>query len=84
MTDAFPGKVIVSIDGVGAFDHVCRARIFEELLHDPALHQLILFVRQWYGDASHFKERDDNGNMYDIPQSDGGEQCGAQMPAFFV
>ena len=29
LTDAYPGKVIVSIDGVGAFDHVCRARMFE-------------------------------------------------------
>ena len=46
LSDAYPNKVIMSIDGVGAFDHVCRARIFEQLGADPRFHCWIPFVRQ--------------------------------------
>ena len=48
LSDEDPSKVTFSIDGVGAFDHVSRARIFESLLANPDLHDLIPFVRQWY------------------------------------
>eukprot|EP00959_Pyramimonas_sp_CCMP1952_P162495 3397462-Pyramimonas_sp.AAC.1 len=59
MTDALPQKVILTIDSIGAFDRVCRARTFEELQQNPALHQLIPFVRQWYGGISEFQWRGD-------------------------
>jgi hypothetical protein len=52
LSDMHPGKVIMTIDGVGAFDHVCRTRIFEQLHLIPALHGLIPFVRQWYSTLS--------------------------------
>ena len=44
LTDARPNKAAISIDGVGAFDHLNKARIFEQLLGEPTVHQLILVV----------------------------------------
>lgn len=61
LTDEDPNRVVLSIDGVGAFDHVCRARMFESLLANPDLHDIIPFVRQWYEQASVFIWRDDAG-----------------------
>ena len=63
MSDNDLGKVILSIDGVGAFDHICRARMFEQLLADRSLHGLVPFVHQWYGVQSHFKWKNDNGEV---------------------
>ena len=83
LSDMHPDKVIVSIDGVGAFDHVCRARMFEQLMSSPTLQGLVLFVRQWYGSASKFVWVDDNGEAHIITQGDGGEQGDALMPALF-
>ena len=35
ITDTRPDRVVLSIGGVGAFDHICRARMFEQLLACP-------------------------------------------------
>eukprot|EP00959_Pyramimonas_sp_CCMP1952_P326777 6840389-Pyramimonas_sp.AAC.1 len=74
LAEAFPTKVIMSVDGVGAFDHISRASIFQSLLQNPALHGLIPFVRLWYGVQSEFRWTDDEGNAHTIFQGDGGEQ----------
>jgi len=76
-------RVIVSIDGVGAFDHVCRARFFEELANNPQLNSLLPFVRQWYEGPSHFCWFDEHGTSHPVVQGDGGEQGDAMMPALF-
>jgi len=76
-------RVLLSIDGVGAFDHVCRARFFEELLAHSELRDILPFVRQWYGGASKFSWHDDEGVAHEISQGDGGEQGDALMPALF-
>ena len=54
LLDEDPSRVLLSIDGVGAFDHVCRARIFEELRAHEELRDLLPFVTMWYGTASLF------------------------------
>ena len=61
MTGAFPNKWIVNVDGVEAFDHACRAKMFDELMSNTAMPQPTPFIRQWYGDAPQFQWRDDNG-----------------------
>ena len=73
----------MSIDGVGAFDHVSRARMFEQLMGNSGLHGLLPFVRQWYGIQSKFVWRDNTGRARTILQGDGGEQGDALMPALF-
>jgi len=83
LSDMHPGKVIMTIDGVGAFDHVCRTRIFEQLHLIPALHGLIPFVRQWYSTPSVLAWTDAAGQTHIIQQGDGGEQGDALMPPLF-
>ena len=61
LTDRYPDRVVVSIDGIGAFDHICRARIFEQLLARPALHDVLPFVRMWCSEQSRFVWVDDEG-----------------------
>ena len=41
ITDRFPDKIVFSIDGVGAFDHVSRSRMFEFLLTDPQFQSFV-------------------------------------------
>ena len=76
-------RVLFSVDGVGAFDHVCRARFFEELRDTPALTDLLPFVGQWYGAPTQYRWFDAEGNVHDVTQGDGGEQGDALMPALF-
>ena len=83
LSDEHPAKVIITIYGVGAFDHVCRARIFEQLQLDPTLHSLIAFIRQWYSNASVLVWCDAESQTNVILQGDGGEQGDALMPALF-
>ena len=83
VTDEDPTKVVLSIDGVGAFDHISRARMFEALLATPELNSLVPFVRQWYASPSRYMWRDSQGTMHEILQGDGGEQGDAMMPALF-
>ena len=47
-----PEQTILCIDGVGAFDHVSRARMFERLLATPSLRPVLPFVRLWYSSPS--------------------------------
>ncbi len=47
ITDNDERATIVSIDGVGAYDHVSRARIFEELWRVESLHSLVPYVRMF-------------------------------------
>ena len=54
LLDEDPSLVLLSIDGVGAFDHVCRARIFDELHAHPELHDMIPFVSMWYSTPTYF------------------------------
>ena len=77
------GKVLLSVDGVGAFDHVSRARFFEELAAHSGLNSLLPFVRQWYARVSRFWWHDEQGTGHWIEQGDGGEQGDAMMPALF-
>ena len=83
LTDEEPNKVILSIDGVGALNHICRARMFEALLGDTRLSNLVLFVRQWYATPSRYLWRDSSGAAEEILQGDGGEHGDAMMPALF-
>ena len=83
LTDVHPDKVLLSIDGVCAFDHVSRARMFEQLMGREQLQSLLPFVRLWYAVPSQFKWKDDVGHIHTIRQGDGGEQGDALMPALF-
>ena len=84
ITDNDPEAVVISLDGIGAFDHLRRAAILQKLLDTPALHGLIPFVRQFYGSTSVSLWTDANGTTHDIVQGEGGEQGDPLMPALFA
>ena len=69
-----PDGVLVSLDGIGACDHVSRSAIFAVLLRDEALAPLVPFVRQWYGGQSTYLWHDAEGNQHDVQQGEGVEQ----------
>ena len=84
LTEVDESKVLLSLDGVGAFDHVRRARFLEKLMATPALQQLVPLVHGLYGSQSRFLWTDDAGETHDILQAEGGEQGDPLMPALFA
>lgn len=76
-------RVLLSVDGVGAFDHVNRARFFEQLRDNASLHDLMPFVKQWYNGPTRLSWQDGTGTVHEILQGDGGEQGDALMPGLF-
>jgi hypothetical protein len=84
MTDTSPDLVLISLDGVGAFDHVERKAMFEKLLAQPSLQSLVPYVRTWYGRQSCFLWRDDDGVVHEVLQGEGGEQGDPLMPALYA
>ena len=53
-TDANPMTTVLSLNGIGAYDHVFRASVMSKLLEVPSLHHLLPFVRQAYGSATSY------------------------------
>ena len=76
--------MIVSLDGVGAFDHVYRAAFLQKLHDTPALQALVPLVFALYGTGSRFLWWDDEGAVHDVKQGEGGEQGDPLMPALFA
>ena len=74
---------VLSVDAVGAYDHVSRQAMLEGLRSRPALAPLLPFARQFYGSASVYTWLDETGTEHDVLQGDGGEQGDPLMPALF-
>ena len=74
---------MLSVDAVGAYDHVSRQAMLEGLRSRPALAPLLPFARQFYGSASVYTWLDETGTEHDVLQGDGGEQGDPLMPALF-
>ena len=73
-TDANPEATVLSIDGVGAHDHVYRSAMMEKLLQVLSLQDLLPFVRSTHLQPSCCKWVDSEGVRHDIQQHEGGEQ----------
>ena len=83
LTDADPLTTITQIDGIGAYDHIKRARMLGALARTPTAHRLLPFVLLAYGQQSRYLWSDSEGNPHEIVQGEGGEQGDALMPALF-
>ena len=59
VTDANPEDTVLSIDGIGAYDHVYRSAMTTRLLEVTSLHGLLPFVRASYGQPTCYKWTDD-------------------------
>ena len=83
-TELSARATVVSVDGIGAYDHVSRAAMFEGLRRDNRLAGLIPFVRQFYGQESSYLFYDACGRAHDVLQAEGGEQGDPLMPGLFA
>ena len=75
---------VLSVDTVGAFDHVARQSMLEGLRARPDLLPLLPCARQFYGAPSVYTWVDAAGVAHEVHQCDGGEQGDLLMPALFT
>ena len=75
---------VLSIDGVGAYDHISRSCMLQGLQSDPSLATLSPYVRQFYGEPSTYLFYDEAGAAHKIQQGEGGEQGDPLMPALYA
>ena len=74
---------ILSVDGIGAYDHVLRAAIMERLEKMPGAGSILPFVRLSYAPPSKYSWWDDDGQKRTVTQAEGGEQGDPLMPLLF-
>ena len=80
MTDADPECTVLSIDCVGAYDHVLRSSFLTKLHQAPSLQAPLPFVRSTYARTTTYMWEDDAGVRHQIKQAEGGEQGDPLMP----
>ena len=83
MTDADPNATILSIDGIGAYDHVLRSAMMSKLYSVPELRGLLPFVRSTYAHPKSYRWQDAVGVTHQVHQVEGGEQGDPLMPLLF-
>ena len=83
ITDFDPEATIISIDGVGAYDHISRNAMLEGLQRMEDGDQLVPFVRCFYGSPSTFLWEDEMVT-HEIHQGEGGESGDPLMPLLFA
>ena len=79
-----PEKVIISLDGIGAYDHIDRAAMLGALRNLPTANVILPFVSMFYGKKSTYLWTDEESIVHYIEQGDGGEQGDPLMPALFA
>ena len=83
LTDMDAKLTILSVDGIGAFDHVSRNSMLRGLMETDVVNSAFPFVRQFHGQPSACFWDDELGNTQVIPQGEGGEQGDPLMPLLF-
>ena len=83
-TEANPRATVLSVDAVGALDHVARGAMLDALLANPELQPLLPYARQFYASPSTYTWYDEDGAAHNVHQGEGGEQGDPLMPAFYA
>ena len=83
LTDADPTATVLSMDGIGAYDHVLRSAMMSKLHDVPCLRGLLPFVRATYAQPTEYLWEDAAGVRHTIRQAEGGEQGDPLMPLLF-
>ena len=83
MTDDDPECIVLSIDGIGAYDHILLSAFLTKLHNVPTLQGLLPFVRSIYARNTSYVWEDSNGVRHRIVQAEGGEQVDPLMPLLF-
>ena len=82
--EADPRMTVLSIDGVGAYDHISRASMLEALRAHAPLTGLLPFASLFYGQASRYTYYDEAGVGHEVLQGEGGEQGDPLMPGLYA
>ena len=82
-TDSDPRATVLSINCIGAYDHVLRSAMLGKLLEEENLRGLLPFVRMVYSQPSRYHWEDEDGCRKEICQHEGGEQGDPLMPLLF-
>ena len=82
-TDSDPDATILSVDGIGAYDHVPRAALLGRLATMPRARDILPFVCLSYANPSLYNWWDDAVRKRTIVQAEGGEQGDPLMPLLF-
>ena len=84
-TDANLNATILSVDGIGAYDHVLRASMLGRLATMPGgVLGILPFVRLSYASPSRHSWWDEDGQRRTVVQAEGGEQGDPLMPLLFA
>ena len=76
--------VLVSLDGIGAYDHIKRSSMLSKLRQLPTAQAILPFVLMFYGSSSTYTWYDDDGVPHDVHQAEGGEQGDPLMPVLYA
>ncbi|CAK9081723.1 132 kDa protein [Durusdinium trenchii] len=82
-------QTVLSVDGIGAYDHVSRTAMLRGLANSantPHAQAALPFARLFYSQPSTYlwtDDSDDHGQTHPITQAEGGEQGDPLMPALF-
>ena len=68
-TEACPRATVLSVDAVGAFDHVSRGSILDALHSRRELQPLLPYARQFYAAPSVYSWFDDDGRAHEVCQA---------------
>ena len=68
-TEACPRATVLSVDAVGAFDHVSRGSILDALHSRRELQPLLPYARQFYAVPSVYSWFDDDGRAHEVCQA---------------
>ena len=82
-TELNPRLTVLSIDGVGAYDHIYRSAMLSKVAEVPSLQGLLPFVKKAYVRPSSYVWTDEEGVRHTIEQHEGGEQGDPLMPLLF-
>ena len=74
---------ILSVDGIGAYDHVLRAAMLTRLSKMPEARKSLPFVRLSYAGVSSYTWFDEKGERHVVNQAEGGEQGDPLLPLLF-
>ena len=83
-TELEPCTTVRGVDGVGVYDHISLAAVFEGLRRDERLESLIPYVRLFYGSQGTCLFYDAAGEAHVVEQTEKGEQRDPLMPGLFV
>ena len=69
-TDSDPSMTILSVDGIGAYDHIFRSATLGRLLEMPGTRELLPFVRLSYAQPSCYGWHDQEGRRRTVTQAE--------------